>query len=515
MNLGLQKVIPLLLLIVVGYLLRGKFQQPAAGGAIKNLIINAALPATIFLSVINIDTKLGLFALPALALVLNFYLLFIGLLVAPFVIKPEEKARFFSFILMFPALAPGLTAYPFIEEFLGSKSLAWAALADVGNKLFILVGLYALALYWYQKVSSASPNYSEQLKMLGLVFFGEPANAAIILAFLLMGFNLTVDDLPKPLFEIIPKLAACTTPLILFFVGISFNPKTFNLKTVLSVLFVRAGAGFWFSAGAIAFLKPDPTTTALAVILPQSGCSMWPFLHATQMNARRQPSSEKDKPPTPQIFDTEFALGLLTISIPFSICVNLIVCSSRNFLSLPLNLGLVGTAFWFAFGILTLGSDIARRTSGNLEIEFSFKLGKKKQLNAWDSFKTTPQFTSSPRMLDAPRLPNLGEHYSSIEPALNQVNLQVLGLLLEYRLQSEGLQDINLIVNFSLVQKKITIIAQHPADKFPDENKIFRSLKQEVILFLKLKFPLQVNLYLHVKGEKRPYASVFFVMKPS
>lgn len=515
-NLGLQKVIPLLLLIGIGYLLKGKFQQPAAGGAIKNLIINAALPATVFLSIIDIDKKLGLFSLPALALILNFYLLFIGFLVARLVIEPEEKAQIRSLILMFPSLAPGITAYPFIEEFLGRKSIAFAALADVGNKVFILVGLCAVAMYWHQRVSSYSPNYSSQLKTIGFVLMGEPANAAIILGFLLLTFNLTVDDLPQPIFEVISKLAACTTPLILFFVGISFNSNSFKLQTVLSILFARSGAGFWFSAGAIALLKPDSITTTLAVILPQAGCSLWPFLYASQMNARGQPSLEKEKPPNPPTFDTEFALGILTTSIPFSICVILSVCSFRELLNSPLHLVIVGLVFFGIFGFLSLRSRLTNLDSQNVEFEFAFRIAVKKRTRPLPSLNNNPNIPnlSTNKILDKHSSSSISSEYRAIEQAENQLNLQFLSLLLEYRLQSEGLLDIKLRVNFFEREKRLAIAGHHPADKFPDKNKVFEVLKDEALSFLKLEFPVQVDFSLNIAGEEQPYSSVFFVIKP-
>lgn len=517
-NLGLQKVIPLLLLIGIGYLLKGKFQQPAAAGAIKNLIINAALPATVFLSVIDIDKKLGLFSLPALALLLNFSLLFVGFLVARLVIDPEEKAQIRSLILMFPSLAPGITAYPFIEEFLGRKTIALAALADVGNKLFILVGLCAVAMYWHQQVSSYSPNYASQLKQIGFVLMGEPANAAIILGFLLLTFNLTVNDLPQPIFEFIPKLAACTTPLILFFVGISFNSKSFKLQTVLSILLARSAAGFWFSAVLITLLKPDSITAALAVILPQSGCSLWPFLYASQMNARGQPSSEKDKLPNPSTFDTEFALGILTTSIPFSICVILSVCSFREFLSFPLHLGLVGLVFWGLFCFLNLRSHLNNLESQNVEFEFAFRIAVKKQIRSSLPLNNNShklQNLSTDQIVDKHDSSSCIPDYQSIESTKNQLNLQFLSLLLEYRLQSEGLSGINLKVNFFDWEKRLAIAGHHTGHKILDQNKAFEALKDEVISFLKLEFPVHVDFSLNIVGEEQPYASVFFVIKPS
>ncbi len=514
-NLGLQKVIPLLLLIGVGYLLKDKFQQPTATGAIKNLIINAALPATIFLSILNIDQTLGVFSLPAVAIALNLYLLFIGFWVARLVIEPEEKAQFRSLIVMFPSLAPGLTAYPFIEEFLGSRSLAWASLADVGNKIFTLIGLYILAMYWHQRVSSDSSNYSNQLKTIWLLLISEPSNAAIIFGLPLLFFNISQNDLPDTILDVLTKLAACTTPLILFFVGISFKSKAFKLQTILAILFARAGAGFWFSAGAIALLNPDPITKALTVILPQAGCSMWPYLHITQVNGRGQSSSEKEKPSLPPTFDTEFALGILATSIPFSICVISTICSSSQFFILPEHLGLVGLAFFGMVGLLKLGSNLANQPSENLEIEFAFKIAVKKRPLALSPSTVQPRLISNDKLLTEHNSSSSKEDYGSIEPTEYQLNLQFLALLLQHRLQSEGLLGINLDINFISQDKKLIVEGEHTANESPESSKTFEALKDEIILFLNLDFAIDVNLSLSLLGEKQPYASIYFVINPS
>jgi hypothetical protein len=60
----------------------------------------------------------------------------------------------------------------------------------------------------------------------------------------------------------------------------------------------------------------------------------------------------------------------------------------------------------------------------------------------------------------------------------------------------------------------LAIAGHHPADKFPDKNKVFEVLKDEALSFLKLEFPVQVDFSLNIAGEEQPYSSVFFVIKP-
>ena len=64
-------------------------------------------------------------------------------------------------MMLLPSLAPGLSCFPFIIVYLGDEYLALAALADVGNKIFVLILLYMLAMHWY---------HLRSLKMLRLLW---------------------------------------------------------------------------------------------------------------------------------------------------------------------------------------------------------------------------------------------------------------------------------------------------------------------------------------------------------
>ncbi|NEP32928.1 hypothetical protein [Moorena sp. SIO3B2] len=345
---AIDKVIPLLLFIAIGYALKGKFQKPVAVGAIKTLIINALLPAALFLSTIKIDISQGLLSLPAFGLAINVFLLGIGWLLTGLVIPPQEKAKARSLILMFASLAPGLTVYPFTQEFLGEQGLALAGLMDVGNKCFVLIGLYALGMYLHQRsVDNFHINFSK-FKRIGLTLIQEPANLALLLGLLIGVLNLGKTLIPEIILQALQRLAACTTPMILFFVGISLKPKTLQLRKILLILLVRSAAGFWFSAVVLILFKPDTLAQMLlAVVFPQSGCSLWPLLYASQINMLDQEQHRRTHP----TFDTEFALGLLTTSIPISIGVNLIIFSNSEFFISPSHLGLVGSILLILFSI--------------------------------------------------------------------------------------------------------------------------------------------------------------------
>lgn len=342
-DLGLQKAFPLLLLIAAGYCLQKKFQEAAAVGALKTFIVNAALPGMIFLSILEIDTKINLVYLALLALVINIYFLVIGLGLGRLIIPNQDQRKARSLILIFPSLGTGLTTYPFVEEFLGKTGLAEVAVADIGNKMFVLIGLYALAMYWFYQRASASKKQPTQWHKAILDLLNEPMNLAIILGFFLVIFNLNTA-VPTLALEAVKKLAACGTPLILFFVGVSLQIQGLELKTIATVLLLRSGLGFWLSAVAIALIHPSSGINFLLIaILPQAGLSVWPLIYASQINTQEIQQMQGENLRRTTTFDTEFALGLLAMSIPFSICIILFVLCQGSFFTTPQHLCLIGS----------------------------------------------------------------------------------------------------------------------------------------------------------------------------
>jgi malate permease and related proteins len=356
----LSKAIALILLIAVGYALKRKFADPSSVTTLRALILTVALPATIFLSTIDIDTQLNLVLLPSFALGVNLSLMLVGIGLAQLLWRSHQTPKARSLMLLFPSLAPGLTVYPFIEQFLGRSGLAWVALADMGNKLFVLVGLYALAMYWCQRQTDQGQSSAsglgkpqrrgfglKELKTIGRFLVTEPVNGAIVLGLVLAGLGIGTKELPLAVVDCIQKLALCSTPLILVYVGVSLKLRKLQFGTLLLVLVARAGVGFLISAAAIVLLKPQtPEAIALFISLPQASCSLWPLLHATAINQRTQSHS------TTPFFDVDFATALLALSFPFSILVLLLIFGSGDFFYSPTHSTLVGTALLGLFGLL-------------------------------------------------------------------------------------------------------------------------------------------------------------------
>jgi malate permease and related proteins len=360
-DLVIPKAISLVLLIATGYALKQKFSTPQATGAIRAFVLNVALPATIFLSTLDINTQLNLVLLPSFALGVNLGLMLAGVGLTRLLLRSTRSPKARALMLLFPSLAPGLTVYPFVEQFLGRPGLAWVALADMGNKLFVLVGLYALAVYWFQQSAghlkkSSTPQWQTILRFL----LTEPVNGAIVLGLLLASWQVRAADLPLALIDALQKFSLCSTPLILFYVGVSLNLRKIQFGTLLLVLLARAGVGFLLSAIALAILRPTSIEAiTLFISLPQASCSLWPLLHATKINQQADVDGN--------FFDVDFATALLALSFPFSITVLLLVFVSGSFFYSPVHLGLAGGMLLGAFGILFVAQHYLRSRYRPLE----------------------------------------------------------------------------------------------------------------------------------------------------
>ena len=92
--------------------------------------------------------------------------------------------------MLLPSLAPGLSCFPFIAEFLGEKSVAMAALGDVGNKFFVLIFLYVIAMNMFLKnTKSEETKMGEKIKSLLMNIVQEPINIIIISAAVLLSLG--------------------------------------------------------------------------------------------------------------------------------------------------------------------------------------------------------------------------------------------------------------------------------------------------------------------------------------
>lgn len=339
MNYALQKTLELLLIIGLGLLLQKKVAKDDLKG-IKTLILSVALPATIFVALLKIELKGSLLIFPLMALVFNFIMAIATKYLLASSLPKNEGTKKRTLTMLLPSLAPGLSCFPFIIVYLGDEYLALAALADVGNKIFVLILLYMLGMHWYhaRAVKDLVATTSSKLKGLFLSMLNEPINLVIIVALVLLGFGLSLSSFPEFLENTIVKMSLIMTPLVLLFIGMAVRIKFREFGFIFSLLMRRAGITFLLSA-IFVFLFPALAAPMILfiVVFPQSACSFWPFAHMSAVSTLEE--KDEQKKPT---FDINFAVNILACSMPFSTILIISIFSFSEFFVNPVVLTVTG-----------------------------------------------------------------------------------------------------------------------------------------------------------------------------
>ena len=348
MDLTLQKTITFVLFIGIGILLKLKFKSKEELTGIKKIILNLALPATIFLALIGVKIDSTLLSLPFLALMLNMILFLVFPYLIPLTGITKNSPQYRTARLLVPSLAPGLSCFPFVIEFLGDDYLAKAAMADLGNKVFVLIILYLVAMNWYyRKRAVKTTSNTKKIKSLVLAMISEPVNIFIIIALILVFFGFNKESLPFFISETISRLSLIMTPLVLLFIGLAVNIKKKQFSKLLALLFLRAGFVALLCGSLIMVCNIEVQNDILLLLaFGLSACSFWPFSHIALVDAQ-----EKKIAKSKRTFNSNFAVNILALSFPLSTLLILGILSSGSLFSSATPVFLLGAIF-MSLGIL-------------------------------------------------------------------------------------------------------------------------------------------------------------------
>ncbi len=358
MDIGIQKTIVFLFFIFIGVLLKVKFKSKEEISGIKKIILNLALPATIFIALLGVKVELHLLILPLLALGLNLLLFFSMPLILPLMGIGKNTPEYRTAKLLVPSLAPGLSSFPFILEFLGDEYLAKAAMSDLGNKVFVLFFLYLVAMNWhYSLQSNQKKSGGTKLRPLIKAMISEPVNVFIAAALVLLAFGLHMDSLPFFLSETLEKLSLIMTPLVLLFIGLAVKIKRKQFFQIFSLLCTRAGlvlliTGIFVTIAGIEARNEILLTMAFGL----SACSFWPYAHIAAVD-----SLELDKKSKRRTFSSDFGVAILALSFPLSTMLILATLNSGAFFVNPFNIFMIAIALLGVGLIIPLCSGISKK----------------------------------------------------------------------------------------------------------------------------------------------------------
>ncbi|MEL7124370.1 MAG: permease, partial [Bacteroidota bacterium] len=259
----------------------------------------------------------------------NFLMFFLAKWLLPLLKIEKGTPAYRTYMMLIPSLAPGLSCFPFVIEYLGDETLAQAALADVGNKIFVLIILYLIAMKWYYqlKESNGEEKGTEESRLKGLLksLISEPVNLVIVSAIILLAFGLNMSALPVFFQDTVTKMSALMTPMVLLFIGmaVKFNRQQFS--KIFQLLLFRSGLAFVFSALVLTFVPVSSSMAMLILIFPQSAASFWPFAHMSAVTSLQANNKEQST-----VFQLDLGLNFLALSLPFSTLLILVICSTGS-----------------------------------------------------------------------------------------------------------------------------------------------------------------------------------------
>jgi len=228
---SLLKVVPVLLLIPLGWILRkAGVVRPSAGGDLTKLFVNVALPASLFLAFLNLDLGWSALYLPFIGLSANVLLLGLGFGIVRFLRLHKQVKNIF--LLTLPVFATGTIAFPFFIAMFGAvKGLSIIALLEIGNVFFWNTFDHYLAF----RLGGEKIGVLVFLKKL----FRSPILWAVVFG---LTFSFYGIDIPL-LSEFLLLLAGSTILLIMLALGISFEPKLSSVKKSLPVIITKTSLG--------------------------------------------------------------------------------------------------------------------------------------------------------------------------------------------------------------------------------------------------------------------------------
>jgi len=296
-----------LLGIAVGVGLRACRHHPAAADLLRDVILKAALPATVLVALLRVDLEAAWLVLPVLMLAWSLFMLVVLALWLPSAegAVSAEQAR--TLMVCLPTSAPALVAFPFIAAVLGDAGVAQATAGFLG-----CLAVFAIAPPFIVAVLAPDAGARPKPARVAASALGrlvrEPVSASAGLGLLLAGGGVEIDDVPPALAGLLESLQQLLAPLVLLYVGLSCRIERRLVALVLTVLSLRLGWSLLFAAAVLACVPLGSIEPALVVVLPMGT----PSLLALSATWAGYGARSRDR------FDAAFGLATYAISLPYA-----------------------------------------------------------------------------------------------------------------------------------------------------------------------------------------------------
>jgi predicted permease len=231
MNDIINRVLPILLLILLGYLLRRwKFISENTVDDLKKLVVNLALPAVLFVSFLGIDLEAKFLIIVVLTFALCVGLYWLGTRLQP---RFGAGHEYFPFLMT--GFEYGMLGISLYGSAYGLGNIGPFAIVDLGHELFIWFVFLAMLI-------KKRDGIQDNRKLVGS-FFKSPVIIAI-----LAGIGINLLGIQEQLYELpftggimltLGYLGNLTVPLILLIVGYGIQLDRDRVKEASTVIGLR------------------------------------------------------------------------------------------------------------------------------------------------------------------------------------------------------------------------------------------------------------------------------------
>jgi hypothetical protein len=252
----LVKVIPIILLMMIGYIIKVKnLIKNESIRDINKIVINISLPAILFNNFLTMKLEKEYLLIVLINILLLIMLYYIGTL-----INKTEKFSHPLNPLIVTGFSFGLLGIPLFRTVFGAENLGNLLILGISNEIFIWFIFFPLI-----KLDSSKNSFSFNRI---IEFFKSPITLAIIFGILfnILGYEsiFKMNNILKGIYETFVFLGDLATPLILIGIGygLSFTKKYMktSIKLVLFRLFLILFLGYIFK---FLFINKIMTSTNL------------------------------------------------------------------------------------------------------------------------------------------------------------------------------------------------------------------------------------------------------------
>jgi len=247
------KILPILLISIIGYLLKvfKIFTKDHADIFLK-LVFYIAIPALILISFSNVQlhTKYALLPVSSAIIILTIYL--ISSLAGKLFKLPRQS--FGTFLVGTMILNTGFLL-PYIIAVYGDEGLARILIFDFSNGFLAYTFVYFIAC----KYGMNGYNKKHLLKkfIFATPFWGLTFGIII---------NLSDFKIPDIAYNLLEQLGNLTIPLLMLSIGIYFTPKAVKVFPMLTAILIRSGVGLLLGYFSVLIFGFEGLTKSIVLI---------------------------------------------------------------------------------------------------------------------------------------------------------------------------------------------------------------------------------------------------------